>query len=159
MKHLLCAAALGVGLLAAPVASAVNVDAYIKKDRFNDVKISPNGDYLAATVPFEDKTALVILRRSDNKVTANFRLEKNTHVADFWWVNPDRVVISMARKIGALDQPQLDGNLYAINADGTQPGLLVGQSVQGAGLGTKIQPKKVEQIAARLPKHRLRLPS
>lgn len=148
MKLWLSAAALCAGLLAAPGASAVNVDAYIKKDRFNAVKISPDGDYLAATVPFEDKTALVILRRVDNKVTANFRLEKNTHVADFWWVNPERVVISMARKFGALDQPQLDGNLYAINADGTQPGLLVGQSVQGAGPGTKIQPKKVEQIAA-----------
>lgn len=148
MKQYLSAALLCAGLMAAPVASAVNVDAYIKKDRFNEVKISPNGDYLAATVPFEDKTALVILRRSDNKVTANFRLEKNTHVAGFWWVNPERVVISMARKIGALDKPQWDGNLYAINADGTQPGLLVGQSVQGAGLGTKIQPKKVEQIAA-----------
>ena len=141
----LCAAA-----FAAPTAvpAAVNVDAYIKKDQFEDVKLSPNGDYLAATVPFEDKTALVILRRSDNKVTANFRLEKNTHVADFWWVAPERVVISMSRKFGALDRPLLDGNLYAINADGSQPGLLAGQSVQGAGLGTKIQPKKVEQIAA-----------
>lgn len=149
MKQIFCAAALcAVGLLVAPMASAVNVDAYIKKDRFEQVKISPNGDYLAATVPFEDKTALVILRRADNKVTANFRLEKNTHVAGFWWVNPDRVVISMSRKIGALDEPRLDGNLYAINADGTQPGLLVGQSVTGAGLGTKIQPKKVEDVAA-----------
>ncbi|UHQ22194.1 S9 family peptidase [Lysobacter sp. 5GHs7-4] len=58
------------------------------------------------------------------------------------------MVISMSRKFGSLDEPLLDGNLYAINADGTQAGLLVGQSVQGAGLGTKIQPKKVEQIAA-----------
>lgn len=149
MKKLGGAAALAAGLmLAVPALAAVNVEAYIKKDQFNDVKLSPNGDYLAATVPFEDKTALAIIRRSDNKVTANFRLEKNTHVAGFWWVSPERVVISMSRKFGSLDQPLLDGNLYAINADGTQPGLLVGQSVQGAGLGTKIQPKKVEQIAA-----------
>ena len=148
MRQLFCAVALSVSLLAAPVASAVNVDAYIKRDRFNDVKLSPNGDYLAATVPFEDKTALVILRRADNKVTANFRLGKNTHVAGFWWVNPERVVISMARKFGELDSPQLDGNLYAVNADGTKPAILVGQDVQSAGPGTKIQPKKVEQIAA-----------
>lgn len=148
MRQLFCAVALSVGLLAAPVASAVNVDAYIKRDRFNDVKISPNGDYLAATVPFDDKTALVILRRSDNKLTANFRLGKNQHVAGFGWVSPERVVISMARKFGELDSPQLDGNLYAINADGTKPGLLVGQDVESAGPGTKIQPKKVEAVAA-----------
>ena len=148
MKLWLSAAALCAGLLTVPVASAVNVDDYIKRDRFNEVKISPNGDYLAATVPFEDKTALIILRRADNKVTANFRLGKNTHVAGFWWVNPERVVISMARKFGELDNPQLDGNIYAVNADGTKPGLLVGQDVKSAGPGTKIQPKKVEEIAA-----------
>lgn len=149
MKQIFCAAALcAVGLLAAPAASAVNVDAYIKKDRFNDVKLSPNGDYLAATVPFEDKTALVILRRADNKVTANFRLGKNTHVHSFSWVSPERVLISMSRKFGELDSPQLDGNLYAVNADGSKPAILVGQDVASAGPGTKIQPKKVEQIAA-----------
>ncbi|WP_343124195.1 alpha/beta hydrolase family protein [Lysobacter sp. cf310] len=58
------------------------------------------------------------------------------------------MVISMSRKFGELDTPLLDGNLYAINADGTKPGLLVGQDVQSAGPGTKIQPKKVEQVAA-----------
>ena len=139
---------LALGLLAAPVASAVDVQAYVKKDSFNDIKLSPNGDYYAATVMLDDKTALAILRRSDNKVTANFRLGKNTHVSDFWWVNPQRVVISIDEKFGALDQPRPTGELYAINADGTQAELLVGQRVQGAGLGTMIQTKKVERIAA-----------
>lgn len=129
-------------------ALAVDVGAYIKKDRFNTIKISPTGEYYAATVPFEDKTALAILRRSDNKVLTTFRLGKNTHVADFWWVNPERVLISIEEKFGALDQPQPDGNLYAINADGRQPDILVGWKVNDAGLGTKIKPKKEELVSA-----------
>ncbi len=148
MKYLGCAALVALGLLGAPVAAAVDVQAYVKKDRFNDIKLSPNGDYYAATVAFEDRTALVVLRRSDNKLTANFRMGKNTHVADFQWVNPERVLISMAEKFGALDQPQHTGELYAINADGTQPEILIGWRVQGEGLGTLIQPKKVERVAA-----------
>ena len=142
------AATLAVAMLAPQQGLAVDVQSYVKKDVFKDIKLSPNGDYYAATVALEDRTALAILRRSDNKLTANFRMGKNTHVADFWWVNAERVVISMSEKFGALDRPLLTGELYAINADGTQPEILIGQRVEGAGLGTKIQPKKVEQIAA-----------
>ena len=49
--------------MCAPNAGAVDVQAYVKKDRFNDIKLSPNGDYYAATVPLEDRTALVISHR------------------------------------------------------------------------------------------------
>jgi dipeptidyl aminopeptidase/acylaminoacyl peptidase len=129
-------------------ALAVEVDAFVKKDRFETIKISPAGEYYAATVPVEDRTALAIMRRSDNKLSATFQLGRNTHVENFWWVNPERVLISIAEKFGEMDQPRLTGELYAINADGSRPDLLVGQRVQGAGLGTKVQPKKVERIAA-----------
>jgi dipeptidyl aminopeptidase/acylaminoacyl peptidase len=129
-------------------AAAVEVDAFVKKDRFETIKISPTGEYYAATVPVEDKTALAIMRRADNKLTATFQLGRNTHVNNFWWVNAERVLISIAEKYGELDQPLLTGELYAINADGSRPDLLVGYRVAGGGLGTKIQPKKVERVAA-----------
>lgn len=138
------------GLPAYAVAPSVDLAPFIKHDRFGTVRLSPTGEYLAATVPFDDKTTLAIIRRSDNAVTANFRLGSNTHVADFRWVNDERVLISIAEKLGALDQPQLTGELYAINADGGSADILVGQRVRGAGLGTKIQPKKVERVAAEL---------
>lgn len=137
-------------LVTTPAMAQVDVAPYVKNDRFGTIKISPNGDYYAATVPLPDvdKTTLAILRRSDNKLTATFQLGKNTHVQDFWWVNPERLLISIAEKFGSLDSPALTGELYAINADGTGADLLVGQRVAGAGLNTRIQPKKVEKIAA-----------
>ena len=135
-------------VLAVPTAGAVDVAAFVKKDRFNDIKLSPGGDYFAATVTLESQTMLTVIRRADNAVTANFRLGKNTHVANFWWVNPERLVISMAEKFGSLDRPQLTGELYAINADGTKVEFLVGQRMRGAGPGTKIQPRTVERVAA-----------
>jgi dipeptidyl aminopeptidase/acylaminoacyl peptidase len=148
LKHLLLASSLAVAAGLAMPAFAVDVDQFIRRDKFNEIKISPNGDYLAATVPLEDRTVLAIIRRSDNKVTANFSVGQHNHVADFVWVNPERVVISMAEKFGSLDKPQLTGELFAINADGSRAENLVGYRVQGEGLGTKIQPKKVEAVAA-----------
>lgn len=151
MKWMLCLALVALVALCGTIAPAraVDVDAFVKRDKFEQIKISPNGDYLAATVPLEDRTILAIIRRSDNKVLGHFSHEENTVVAAFHWVNPTRVVISVAQKIGALDQPRLTGNLYAINADGTGAELLAGQSVStnvGSGAGSKIQAKKVEDV-------------
>ena len=81
--------------LCAPFAStASDVDAFVKGDKFGDIEISPTGEYYAATVPFEDRTALVLLRRADSKLMATFSTGKNTHVADFEWVNAERVLLS-----------------------------------------------------------------
>jgi dipeptidyl aminopeptidase/acylaminoacyl peptidase len=135
-------------LYAAGAGAGVDVAAFVKKDSFETIKISPTGEYYAASVPFEDSTALVVLRRSDNKIVSTFNAGKNTHVAGFLWVNPERVLISMAEKFGSLDKPQLTGELYAIDTHGGKSDILVGWRVHGAGPGTKIQPKKVEAVAA-----------
>lgn len=127
-------------------AVAVDIESFIRKDSFETIEISPTGAYLAATVPLEDRTVLAILdRRDNNKLIGRFALGRNTHVSDFDWVNDERVLISVGEKFGALDQPALTGELYAMNADGTQPDLLTGFRVAGNGLGSKIQPKKAQE--------------
>lgn len=129
-------------------AAQVDVGAFVRKDKFGDIKLSPSGEYYAATVTLEDRTALAIMQRSGNKLTARFVLGKNTHVSGFWWVNPERVLISISEKYGQLDEPQPTGELYGINADGSKLEMLVGYRVQSRGAGTRIQPKKVEDVAA-----------
>lgn len=141
----LCAA-----MFAASAAHAeVNVGSYVRQQSFNDIQLSPNGDYYAASVPLEDRTMLAIVRRSDNQVAARFALERNSHVAGFTWVSPDRVVISVAEKFGLLDMPSLTGELFSLSTSGKSD-ILVGYRVQSAGPGTKIQTKKVESVFARL---------
>ncbi len=129
-------------------ATQFDITPYIKKAEFEGIKISPTGEYYAATIPFEDRTGLVILRRADNKVTGGFSIGKNTHVADFWWVNPKRVLISTSRKFGALDNPMLTGDLYGVDADGANAEVLVGQSVDVMTTGSNIVAKKNETVAA-----------
>jgi len=129
-------------------AAEVDVGSFIKRDRFHDIKISPTGEYYAATVPYEDRTGLVIARRSDNKLTGTFNLGKNTHVVEFAWVNNDRLLISAAQKLGELDNPLLTGNLYAVDADGGRTEILVGQDVDIQSTGTRLQQKRTEMVAA-----------
>lgn len=142
------AAALAV-VVASPAFSApVDVASFVKRDQFDAIKLSPNGDYYAASVPAEDNSILMIVRRADNKPMAGFGIGKNTYIASFEWVNPERVVFGTARKFGALDNPQLTGNLYGMNADGSGKDILVGQDVEVMTTGSHIQTKKTERVAA-----------
>src|SRR3546814_12140288 len=87
----------------------VDVEPYVRKDAFQTIEISPDGRYLAAPVPKEDRTGVVILQRGDLKVTASFALGKNSHVNRVWWVNTERLVISISEKFGMLAKPQPTG--------------------------------------------------
>ncbi|WP_159015416.1 alpha/beta hydrolase family protein [Cognatiluteimonas profundi] len=148
MKRWMPGVLLAVAVAFPCAAVTVDVAPYAKRDDFETIKLSPNGDYYAATVPMEGKSVLLVVHRSDNKASAGFSLGKNTYVAHFDWVSPKRLVISMGRKFGALDQPELTGNLYAINADGSDSQLLVGPDVAQMSTGTHIQGRTTERVAA-----------
>nr|WP_260844105.1 prolyl oligopeptidase family serine peptidase [Stenotrophomonas rhizophila] len=139
-------------LLCGPVAQAaaagLDLEQYLKRDTFNDIKLSPGGQYYAATVPMEDRTALAILAREGGKVVGSFVPPKNNHASTFYWASDDRVLIGLAEKFGSLDKPQPTGELYALSASSGRGELLVGYRVESNGPGTRIQPKKVEAVAA-----------
>ena len=96
----------------------VDVDSFVRQDEFGDVQISPDGNYFAATVPLEDRTVLAVIRRSDNEIVAKAGGDSHSVVYDFHWATPDRVLVSLARRDGALDAPSADGAIYAVSVDG-----------------------------------------
>ena len=95
---------------------------FLKRDAFGTMKISPTGEYLAATVPLSDRTSLIILRRSDLQQTGHVTLPTKTHIADFNWVNDTRILFSIGEKQGELEQPRATGEIYGVNADGSGQG-------------------------------------
>jgi dipeptidyl aminopeptidase/acylaminoacyl peptidase len=106
--------------------SPVDLTPFLRKDAYQQIKISPTGEYYAASVPLEDRTILVIIRRADQKPTAKIEDKEDTVIADFWWVNDNRVIASMAKKYGRNDAPSLTGELVAVDADGARPKWLTG---------------------------------
>src|SRR3546814_4675881 len=95
---------------------AVDIEPFVKNDRFENIKISPNGEYFAATVPFEDRTALVVMDRKDKKLPGTSQLGRNSAIYGFNWVRPDRVLIGAAETFGELDKPQPTGDPFALDA-------------------------------------------
>lgn len=107
----------------AQVAARAPVEDFLKRDLFGEMKLSPNGEYLAATVPLEDRTDLIILRVSDMQKTGYARVAKEHLVTSFNWVNPTRVIFSMAEYEGVDVSPSGLPGLFGINADGSDQGL------------------------------------
>jgi len=91
----------------------VDLDRYLRQEAFADIKISPGGEYVAATVPIEAGTALAIYRIADMKMVGTFRPPRNNHAHTFDWVSNERLLVGMAQKLGVLDRPAPTGELFA----------------------------------------------
>ena len=140
-----------VAFACAAPAVAVDIEPFIRKSEFLDIQLSPTGEYVAATVPLEDTTALVVVRLSDNAVTGGGSPGTHRHVDRMAWVNDERVVYSVAEKIGLLDAPRRTGELYTLRATDRMSVLLVGQRALGPGPGSRITAgKRTEMVWAEL---------
>lgn len=126
--------------------SAVSLKDFARHDEFQAAEISPNGDYLAVTMLVEGRTALGIIDLKTKKVSGQLRFPRGNEVAAFYWVAPNRVVVSVAKSFGPLDQPALTGELYGIDADGRNRTYLFGY--RGADSGSRLQGVKAEYASA-----------
>jgi dipeptidyl aminopeptidase/acylaminoacyl peptidase len=108
------------GLVAADAPSApVPLEHFIQPNDFDMLRISPDGEHYAVSVPYGDRTALAVLRARDLKQTAFVTFARDAHVSGFVWVNPRQIVYSVASQGGRLAAPRETGYLYRVNADGS----------------------------------------
>jgi dienelactone hydrolase len=105
---------------------------------YESAKISPTGKYLAVEVPVGNQTALGVIDLDAMKLTAALNFNEGEHVHEYWWVGPDRVAVSIAKRWGPLDQPRLTGELMAMNANGAQKTYLYGYR-GAAETGSRLQ--------------------
>ena len=100
---------------------------YAKHPQYLDVKISPEGDYLAATSRTPDGTVqLTVIDINDSKILSITQGQRGESVGSFNWANNERLVMTMVREIGSLDAPVPTGEIFAMDADGKRQEILTG---------------------------------
>lgn len=103
----------------ARASASIPIEDFVRLPEFSSMAISPGGRYLAVKMPYEDTAIVVVIDRVENKRTATIRAAGQNVVDQYWWVNDTRLVASVAEQLGGVDRPQPNGELYAINADGS----------------------------------------
>jgi dipeptidyl aminopeptidase/acylaminoacyl peptidase len=103
----------------------IPVQAFFSFSKVAEVKISPDGKYLALIVADpktgENRKELVLMTSgAQHKVTATFGVVGDQLIASMWWTTDDRILAASAIQTGSIDVPSRDGGLFAINADGTR---------------------------------------
>lgn len=113
-------AALWLGLSAAHASAPADIPVkeFWRHTEFEQVRISPDGRHLAATVPDGDTRVLAIFTLSPFKMTGVAKFNDKRQVGAFAWVNKDRVAFTMSDQDGALVRPQPRGELLFMRVDG-----------------------------------------
>jgi dipeptidyl aminopeptidase/acylaminoacyl peptidase len=113
-------------LLATPAAAAdVPVADFARHDQYRDVRISPDGNHLAATAVVNGQVVLELVDVADMRPRV-LRPREGDDVTEFWWVAPDRIMYGEGIHIGGVDQPISTGELFSIKADGSDAAVLFG---------------------------------
>lgn len=97
-----------------------SVEDFVKHPSYGNVRISPNGDYLAISMDHGDQDVLTIMRTSDLAVLKVNQLPDKKSVGSFHWISPNRIMFNAVKKIGGYAQPFATGEWFAVNADGSQ---------------------------------------
>ncbi len=125
----------------------IPLSSFAKKNQFEQIKISPDGKHLAATVPVKDRTILVVLNIKDLKVITGQKFGENEHVRNFHWINDERIIFTKSFQHGWAEQPVSYGQIYAMSIDNPKREVIFGFQGQAAGTISKLR-KGVQAIYA-----------
>jgi len=110
--------------------STISLADFARHDRYHDVKISPDGEYLAASAIVRDKAVLALIHLADMK-GVNIVPRDTDELSGFSWVAPRRVMYSVGQKVGGLEAPTPTGELFTVSADGREEKLIFGYRAGG----------------------------
>ncbi len=115
----------------------VPVTSFARMDQYYNPAMSPDGKHLAITVrvPVGARTVPMVSFYSlpDLKLEGTVRMPAFEVPADYTWVSNTRVVVQKAIETGTREQPQLTGELLAMDFDGKNQQYLYGWNVGNYG--------------------------
>ena len=114
------------------VAALPPVDDFTRYPDYEQVRISPTGEYLAVTTKMDDFEYLTVIELVRNQILYRTHFGKNWDIADFHWATAERILVQPAVRIpGRTDFSFPTGEIYGLNADGSDAAVLFGYGGSG----------------------------
>ena len=121
---------------------AKNWDDLFNRSQYRNAKISPDGKHLAVSVFSKGEATLVFLDSQTLEAISGSKLPGKLEIGQYYWVNNERVVISLAKREPWLEEPQFYGELFAINIDGSRGKMIYGYRSGEKQTGSLVKKKK-----------------
>lgn len=115
---LLCLALLFAGGVSA--VEQIPLRDFFEHRQFVGMEISPDGENIAFTYEEGTEVKLGVMNLANKKILSSFGFGEQMHVLDFFWGNNERVVMSVGKVTGNLDNLGRPAHLYAANIDGSK---------------------------------------
>lgn len=141
MKGILLSLMLLVVSSASFASQQLPLEYFIKHGDYLDLKLSPDGKYLAARVNYDGRVFLAVLNAADMQVVGGIRPSNKDIIHTVNWVNNERLVFEYAEKQSNFDAPIPTGELFAMNADGSNREMLYGYRASDAKAGSRLSNK------------------
>lgn len=130
----------------ASVAAPSPVEDFFKPDAYADVRLSPSGKRLAATVPTTSgRRALAIVDIADPSKSKVVAAYSNADILGVQWVNDERLIFRVLDQQEARANQRDGAGLFAVDADGKEPPrALISPIWQEGGSGSRISSRALQ---------------
>ena len=119
-------------LTAGPVRADL-VDDFSRNPDVLSAKISPTGEYLAVMKEEEEQNVVAVFTFPAMKLINVIDFPGKNEVGNYWWVNDERILVSIMFDWAGYEDERSYGELYAVNADGKRGKYLFGLRGDQAG--------------------------
>ncbi len=109
---------------------------------YQNVKISPDGKYLAISLTLDGLSSLVFRDIETNKILGLTKLPEQLVLGDYQWVNNERVVFKINNKVAWSDKIQFYGELFATNFDDSKVEVIYGYRNGKKQIGSRARKKE-----------------
>ncbi|WP_192813365.1 alpha/beta hydrolase family protein [Gallaecimonas xiamenensis] len=116
-------------LAAEALPSDIPLADFASHPKFQEIKISPDGSYLAAKIQNDEgNMGLAVLKRGERDlgIASVMQFNGQDSLGSFYWANNERLIMTITRQLGSFDRPAGTGDLFAMNADGSKKMMIFG---------------------------------
>ncbi len=115
-----------VGLASYAHAASAPLADFARNDSYDNATISPDGRYVALTLPIGRVRGLAVYDLVARKIVSKSTVGVRRSVYQYLWASDRRLVVSLAKDSDYLDRPAATGELIAFDVDGSNQQYLFG---------------------------------
>lgn len=115
------------------------VEHFTRYDELGLLELSPDGEFVAASVGKSGQYSLLIISLKDRKVVGGVRMPDRVTVEEFHWISPERLIYMTGTRFPGKRFATPTGEIFGINRDGKRQTRLYGSWEAQQQTGTKLK--------------------